>query len=177
MQTFEFSRPALEDAMRRFYGMPGTSTGSSGGAWYAAIFSGHPANSSRSVLRVYKGTRPVTRPATSAVHAADALVTWTAAYEFSASVGACSYSWDTVNHKHHLNFNTIYQVATGTGVATWFSISLENDSGPIFHWMTGSVGTIGSGEDLVLDDVNITTGGNYKVSNLIICQSPVLTYT
>jgi hypothetical protein len=177
MQTFEFSRDAMEDAMRKFYAIPGTGRPSSGGAWYAAIFSGHPSNLSRSVLRVYKGTLPVTRPATSAVHAADALVTWTATSEFSASVGACSYSWDTVNHKHHLNFNTIYSVATGTGVATWFSMSLENSTGQIYHWITGSVGTNGSGEDLVLDDVNVTTGGNYKVSNLIICQSPVFTYT
>lgn len=68
--------------------------------------------------------------------------------------------------------STIYQPATATGTATWFrfmtlkfATSGQPPSG-IWHQFIGTVSVVGSGGDLQMDDVNIITGTQYRVSGL-----------
>lgn len=69
-----------------------------------------------------------------------------------------------------------YKPATATGTATWFLLlstiippNSNNDyynSAPLFHQIVGNVGAVGSGADLEIANVNVTTGQLLRIYNL-----------
>lgn len=61
-----------------------------------------------------------------------------------------------------------YVIATRTGTATWFWWQVKNSSTSLYHSIIGSIGVLGSGADLEVNDINVVTGGQYRVTNLRI---------
>ena len=70
--------------------------------------------------------------------------------------------------------STIYKSATLSGVATWFwwQVIVGNGGGSwstsMVHQIIGTVGLVGSGSDLEINDTNIILGEPYRVLNLRI---------
>lgn len=71
------------------------------------------------------------------------------------------------------NISTEYVAASATGICTWFWLAVVQASfGPIvtsatpYQQIIGSVGTTGSGADLIIPTTTITSGEQYRVLNL-----------
>lgn len=79
-----------------------------------------------------------------------------------------------------VNISTVYKTAIATGIATWFwwhvsprligSFATYDDqinySADLLHSIYGSVGLLTSGADLEMENVNIVSGQDYRVSDL-----------
>lgn len=70
-------------------------------------------------------------------------------------------------------FNTQYTSASASGTATWFwgvtvLTNLNTNTNPLYQQFIGTVGTVGSGADLEMADVNIVSGQAYRFANLKI---------
>jgi len=79
----------------------------------------------------------------------------------------------TVSTTNPSTIATNYVVATATGTATWFWWTQRatvggnvNGTDALVHQVIGTVGTIGSGADLEISSVSITSGSAYRILNL-----------
>lgn len=89
--------------------------------------------------------------------------------DFIAATGAAYYASPTV-------LTSSYKAATASGTATWFilgSTAYANglaasylNTAVLHHQIVGSVGVVGSGADLEISNVNVTSGQLLRISNL-----------
>lgn len=63
---------------------------------------------------------------------------------------------------------TILKNASATGVASWFRLQNYDTQVGIYTQLAGTIGSIGSGMDLEMDNVNIVAGSPYRVTNMRI---------
>lgn len=76
---------------------------------------------------------------------------------------------------------TTYKAAIATGTASWFAYVWYNATPPatggsLQQRIIGTVGTIGSGEDLEMVTTSIVSGSQYRVYNLRITLPSTYTY-
>jgi hypothetical protein len=119
-----------------------------------------------------KGTKPTAPLGTFAASVPDLLVEFrTYTYEISA-VGGNPYT-----------ISSGFKTASQTGLATWFIIILDTASGGdpvntnvIEQQVIGTVGVIGSGEDMVISNTSIVSGNQYRIYNLKLSIPESWTY-
>ncbi len=121
---------------------------------------------SNTLFYIMKGTPPVDFSVitTMASRSADILMTFK-----TANLNAGDFLPTNVNVNPAI-IQTNYVNASVTGTATWFwwtqqAYAYPTSNYPILQVM-GTVGTIGSGADLEIPNVNIVSGTPYRVSNL-----------
>jgi len=124
-------------------------------------------------LAIYKGTVPVDFSTLTSFNAkaADLLITYDATqYTSSTGINQFTGSQDNVNP---MVITTTYVNASATGTATWFwwfttplsgSNIWSNTTVP-YNQIVGTVGITGSGADLTLPSVAITSGSPYRIFN------------
>ena len=118
------------------------------------------------------------------VRSADILVSWYN-FNYGNSNNLSAFHINISSYTTPCIISSSYVAATASGTATWFWWTVRNipSSGnmtggtTLHHQIVGTVGTTGSGADLELPDVNITSGENYRFLNLRIDFSgPDFTY-
>lgn len=140
------------------------------------FLAGGPAGATR--LLIYSGSRPAISSMTNlSNYSANLLISFSIpAYSTSiSSTGLYFKPILTASNKidYSVPYNGVeatlgicptFTAATGTGSATWFWFG--NYSAPTnlsgLSFVTGSIGLVGSGNDLEMSDVNIESGGLYK---------------
>lgn len=171
MPTIELSNGAITYTMGHLYYLGGDSTyggDSLGSLYYTSLL---PASSGTSTNRIsiYKGTRPTVRPTLVTEFSADLLLTW--------DPSSFSYTTTVSGTTHTVQMSSSFTNASASGVASWFAIiNYSNSTNAISGFVTGSVGTTGSGADLIISDTNVVSGNQYRVSNFALTQSSVFTY-
>jgi hypothetical protein len=117
------------------------------------------------------------------VRAADILATFTTGVlngQATIPNGICGTGAATTDftpsilYQNPIVINTVYKTATQAGTATWFwwvvgPAPISGQIGTtITHQIIGTVGTIGSGADLQISNVNIALGESVKLANFEI---------
>ena len=134
----------------------------------ASLFSaGGSANYPLGRICIMKGTMPTDTSSltTYPARSADILVT------FDGANGGVQAGVTSLN-----NVTTValpYTNATASGQATWFWWLVKggttvSSGDAIYHSIIGSIGTLGSGADLEVNDVNVVQGSPYRITNLRI---------
>jgi hypothetical protein len=124
-------------------------------------------------LAIFKGTVPVDFSTLTSFNAkaSDLLITYDAtAGTSSTGINQFTGSQGSVNP---MVITTTYVNATATGTATWFwwfttpmsGGSVWNNTVVPYNQIVGTVGTTGSGADLTIPSVAITTGSPYRIFN------------
>jgi hypothetical protein len=177
MPTVEFSSNAFSTVMGYTYGLAGTGLiGTVGPALYTPILAHNPGNSVETLIAIYRGTKPTTRPSTASAYDADRLMYFIAGTDFTTSVGPSSVSMSGTTHTCQI-ITQFVNAQDQSGTATWFALwSRNNSTLATQHWMTGTIGTAGSGADLIMSSTTITLGQPYKIANLTLTQSSIFNY-
>lgn len=175
MPTIEFSSAAMIQQMGEMYSV--------GGSGYAPgqtlsittpLCAFNESGNQRVRIIIYKGTRPTTRPTTMATFTPDLLVQY-APTLWRADAGPVTQTM--VGTTHTLQIISNLTNASASGTATWFAIAnYDNSTNSVWGFVTGTVGLPGSGADLIIADTNIVSGQQYKIANLTLTQTSVLTY-
>lgn len=179
MPTVEFSSPMMTTVMSYFYSIPGSTPVADIQAETqgsrVAIFPYNGSNRSICYIGIYGGTRPTTRAPSITTHSANLLAAFSSSSNFSATVGPVTASMSGTTH--NLQIITNFAAASATGTASWFAINQYRQTDNVMtHFITGSVGTVGSGADLIISDTNIVSGQLYKIANLQLSISSVFNY-
>lgn len=123
------------------------------------------------ILNVYKGTMPSSFSAFTNydTRASDLLISFILPVAISHSDLGTIGTGAGTTRRYIIARHPENKVATANGVATWFLIT-QNFSTSLTDKVAimGTVGTPGSGADLVIPSVNITSGVNYQSLGLII---------
>jgi hypothetical protein len=185
MATIEFSDPLMAGLPERIIRLLGTqpqtqdvaqtgllATRNSGGN----LFSG----GAIAELLILKGTVPVDFSGLTVRTSRDAdrLITFMREHDQPAAVNIPSNSINdfspSVTSTNPAVISTIYKPAALSGVATWFwwQVIVGNGAGAwstaMVHQVIGTVGLVGSGADLEINDTNVVLGEPYRVLNLRI---------
>lgn len=189
MPTIEVSAGAFTDFANRltnFYGCVPAPNGSAPGAAYKSAFLLQDnGNSNISVIRIYSGTRQSAWMGTtvSADASGGRLLQFAAVAHYTSVLGPVTYSvTGTSPLTHTTQISTTLNTAINSGTATWFLLGVVNGGQTtagttLYQQITGTVGVVGSGADLILSDTNIVAGQTYKVVDLRLSMSSVFTYT
>lgn len=177
MPTVEFSAGAFPGVMAYFYSLAGTGqiAANRGPAYYTPILYNSPGQDIYVAIGIYKGTKPTTRPALVSTYDSDRLMSFAANTDFSTSVGPSTLSFSGTTHTCQI-ITQFVNAQDQSGTATWFALYGRGTSGTAYHWATGTVGTAGSGADLIMASTAITVGQPYKIANLTLTQSSIFTY-
>jgi hypothetical protein len=100
---------------------------------------------------------------------------FSAGTDFTAGVGPVTQSMSGTTHTCQI-ITQFVNAQYLSGAATWFALASNDASGVIYHWATGTIGTAGSGADLIMASTAITVGQPYKIANLTLTQSSIFTY-
>lgn len=178
MATVEFS-PAMAtntygNAFAYQGGSPGGGPGQFGpnNSYYgsALLKSG---GSSSSVINICKGTRPTTFQTSYSAFSPDILMQFTANNDYNSVQGPVTAG--ITGTTFWTNVTSRLVTATQTGVATYFAL-LTSDGTTVWQQVTGTVGAIGSGADLEISSTSITSGSQYRISQLRFEMPLILTY-
>ena len=183
MAILEFSPQLIFNTVESLCQLPTSST--SIGSPYPAV--SNPVLSSRTGaglytrIRIYGGTRPLTRPTDASIYLVDRLVEYRAAdndpggSDFSYTQGPVTITSSGSNAV--IQVVSLFVNATASGTATWFSLATTNNtSTAVYHWVTGTVGTDGSGADLIITNTSIVSGQPYKITNFTLTIPGVYSY-
>lgn len=170
MPTIEFSSTAITWTMGHLYYLEGVTTyggDNVSSAYYTSLLNGSGLSTNR--ISIYKGTRPTVRPTLITEFSANLLLTWDpASFNYTTTVSGTT---------HTLQMSSSFTNASASGIASWFAIiNYYSSNNGIYGFVTGSVGTTGSGADLIISDTNVVAGNQYRVSNFALTQSSVFTY-
>jgi len=124
-------------------------------------------------LAIFKGTVPVDFSTLTSFNAkaSDLLITYDAtSWSSSTGINQFTGSQDNVNP---MVITTTYVNATATGTATWFwwfttplsGFNVWNNATVPYNQIVGTVGITGSGADLTIPSVSITSGSPYRIFN------------
>lgn len=178
MPTVEFSSAMMSSVMDTFYSINGFPNVDIYGDTFGSRIAIFPANGfyrANCYIGIYGGVRPTTRASSITTHSGSLLVAFSAPSAFSSTVGPVTRAM--VDTTHTLQIITNFVTATSTGTATWFAINqFVQTNNAMNHFITGTVGTTGSGADLIISDTNIVSGQQYKIANLTLTRSSVFTY-
>lgn len=183
MPVLQLSPNLLLSAVQHICQLPGSGTNIA--SPYPAI--SNPVLSSRTGaglytrIRIYGGTRPGTRPTDASIYLPDRLVEFRAgdndntAADFSLTQGPVTIALSGTSAV--IQVVSLFVNASASGTATWFSLATTNNpSTVVYHWVTGTVGTDGSGADLIITNTSIVSGQSYKIANLTLTIPGVYTY-
>lgn len=166
MPTVEFSPTQLDNMIRN--------SGSGHGIWGNTTTSNTPNGShfggANTRLALFSGTIPDQPRLMTPANFSSTLIFWNPNTENT-----------TLTTTNPLVLTTTYKQAIATGTATWFSLAFYTvtppaTNGVIYNRIIGTVGTIGSGADLEINDVNIVTGRFYRVFNFRLGLPSSYTY-
>ena len=170
MATIEFSPQLASDYITRVAGKvaaPALSVGCSNGARTSLFSASNSSNWNGAVssISIMKGTVPTDFTALTSYNSrsADVLATFSSTSSSFAPV---------INTTNPINITTPFSQATATGTATWFWLTVIGEpyapsySNVIQQQLFGTVGILGSGADLELANVNLTSGTAYSITNL-----------
>ena len=179
MPTVEFSADIFPSVMGYTYGLAGTGSlfnGQTGPVLYTPLLKNSPADQVNMFIAIYKGTKPTTRPSSATVYDSDRLMYFVGGTDFSTSLGPSSLSFSGTTHTCQI-ITQFVNAQDQSGTATWFALLCRDSSSfGTKHWVTGTVGTSGSGADLIMSNTTITVGQPYKIANLTLTQSSIFTY-
>ena len=177
MPTVEFSPASFASVTGYFYGLAGAGyTGVTGPIIGTPLLAHSPGNQVNSRIFIYKGTKPTARPTLYSAHDADRLMYFTGSTDYSTSLGPSSLSFAGTTSTLQI-VTQFVNAQDQSGTATWFALATyDSSSGGVKHWVTGTIGTAGSGADLIMSDTAITLGQPYKIANLTLTASSVFTY-
>lgn len=131
--------------------------------------------SAQNRIVICKGTKPTSIPASYTSITPDALVVFEPSTHYSATVGPITQG--LTGTTFWTEVKTTFANATASGVATWFGIVLfDSSTNTMTNLITGTVGTTGSGADMVISDTNIVSGLPYRVLQLRFEMSTIWTY-
>lgn len=168
MPIVEFSPVQLDYMVRTAYG--GLSFGIWGTQTTGSTASSTLLGNNSVKLTLFSGAIPAQPRLMSAANFSSALVFWLPYSENTSEIVTNPYT-----------VTTTYKTAIATGTATWFALAWYNatppaTNGTLIQRIIGTVGTIGSGEDLELVNTNIVTGSQYRVYNFRIALPSSYTY-
>ena len=177
MATVEFSPVMASTAYGNAFayqgGSPGGGPGFGGpsGGYYgpALLKSGSYTNT----ILVCKGTRPTTFQTSYSAFSPDVLVSFGATADYNSVEGPVTSG--ITGTTFWINVTSRLVTATQTGTATYFAL-LSTDGSTVYQQVTGTVGAIGSGSDLEISSTSITSGSQYRVSQLRFEMPLILTY-
>ena len=177
MATVEFSPVMASTAYGNAFAYAGGSPGGGPGFggpqnnYFGAglLKSGGAAN----VINICKGTRPTTFQTSYSAFSPDILMQFTALNDYNVSEGPVTAG--ITGTTFWTNVTSRLVTATQTGVATYFAL-LTSDGTTVWQQVTGTVGAIGSGADLEISSTSITSGSQYRISQLRFVMPLILTY-
>lgn len=184
MPTIEFSAEAANGsnfaAYKNFWNYNGgpasggvTGTGGSGLVDGFSFLTGDSTNANRIII--CKGVKPTSIPALYTSITPDVLVTFEPNTHYSNAVG--NITQGLTGTTFWTEVKTTFANASASGAATWFGIvNYQSSSSTMVNLITGTVGTTGSGADMVISDTNIVSGLPYRVLQLRFEMSTIWTY-
>lgn len=166
MSKIELSPGFIPGYTQRIVGYP-NALNAYGNPSQTVLLNGPTGNDYGSRLQIMKGTIPVdfaTLVNTSS-RSSDTLVHYRFGY-YNGSTYENNFG-PTVVKTTSIVINTDYVVAIATGIATWFwkFQATQTYATTILNQFIGTIGTVGSGADLELPDVNVVAGNPYRIRN------------
>lgn len=178
MATYEFSSAAMSTCMANTYNFTGAG-GSAGYSTYSSPLCWQNNSTVTAKIAIQKGatpTLPFTPLSLSSQITPNTLVEFVFTTHMSSTNGPCTNSM--IGTLHRLQISSVFVNAVASGTAThfiwWFAYSATQILKTI---ASGTVGTTGSGADLIISDTNIVSGQPYKISNLAVTLDSAFTYT
>lgn len=173
MSKIELSSGFIPGYTQRIVGYP-NALWALGNPAQTVLLNNTDGNSYGSRLQIMKGTIPAdfTTLVNTTSRSSDTLVHYRCGY-YNGSFWENNFD-PTVVKTTSIVINTTYVAAVAAGTATWFwkFQATQLYSSTIVNQFIGTIGTVGSGADLELPDVNVIAGNPYRIRNFEL-QLPI----
>jgi len=176
MPSIQFSQMAISPST---YSSVITDATNSGGGLISTATSGASSPTSLSsilgphYLRIYKGVMPTFVTFTDVTSQSSNLLISTT---LSTSSSYALNGWVNTSYQIVVGITPSPATATASGTATWFLLTKATASMSSVSATIGAVGLTGSGADLEISDVNITSGNYYLSSGIYLNYPQIWTF-